>query len=190
MDNRPLILIKHAAPTLVAEVTAEHWQLSEAGRAQCVPLANRLRPHALTSIIASTEVKAIETGQLVARQLGLPFDTGLGLHEHDRSNIPLVPRDEFEAHMADFFANPMDLLYGCETAHEAQSRMRNAVDRTLREYPADTLGIVTHGTVMALLLAGPNHLDPFQLWLQLSTPSFAVVTTPDLLIRELVTDVG
>lgn len=80
--------------------------------------------------------------------------------------------------MAAFFASPHELVYGRETAHEALTRFRNALDRTLREHPAGTLAIVTHGTVMALLLAAANRLDPNQLWLRLATPSFVVVTYP------------
>jgi broad specificity phosphatase PhoE len=187
MTPRKLILIKHAESLLTAEVTAERWQLTDRGRAQCLSLADRLAPHAPSIIVASAEPKAIETGQILARRLKLPFETELGLHEHDRSNVPLVPREMFEEEMRRFFANPHEQVYGLESAEEARSRFAAAVTRVCREYPEGNLAIVTHGTVIALLLAAPNNRDVFELWKQLSTPSFAVVDPANGLISELVT---
>lgn len=189
MGPARFILAKHAEPALTPEVTAERWQLTDAGRAQCARLAERLRAHAPGRIISSTEPKAIETGQLVSRQLGLPFDSEIGLHEHDRSNVPLVPRDAFEANMQRFFSLPHELVYGRESADEARVRFQSALARVLRQYPADTPAIITHGTVIALLLAVPNSLDAFSLWKSLGTPSFVVVESPTWRIVETVASI-
>jgi broad specificity phosphatase PhoE len=190
MPPRKLILIKHAESLLTPEVTAERWQLTDRGRAQCVPLAERLRTYAPSNIIASTEPKAIETGQIISRQLKVPFETELGLHEHDRSNVPLVPREMFEEEMRRFFSTPHELVYGLESAEEARNRFAAAVTRVLREYPEGTIAIVTHGTVIALLLAAANGRDVFQLWKELGTPSFAVVDPGNWRIETLVADIA
>ena len=190
MNGRSVILIKHAEAVLTAEVTAEHWQLSDRGRQQCLPLADRLAPHSPSIILSSTEPKAIETGQLISRRLKLPFDTALGLHEHDRSNVALVPREHFEQEMRRFFINPHDLVYGRESAEETKSRFLASVARVCRENPAGNLGLVTHGTVIALLLAAANQRDPFDLFRQLATPSFAIVEPGTWRIQTLVTDIA
>ena len=187
---RSLILVKHAQTVLTPDVTAERWPLSPAGRAQCLPLAQRLAPLQPTMVVASTELKAIETGQLIARQLKVPFETALGLHEHDRSNVPLVPREQFEGHMRQFFETPHELVYGLETADEAYARFHAAVGQVLRVYPQGPLALVTHATVMALLLARSNNRAAFDLWLELAAPSFAVVDAATFALRELVTTIA
>ena len=190
MEPRTLLLIKHAETQLTPEVTAERWTLTDRGRAQSRLLAERLRSYAPAIIVASAEPKAIETGQLVAAHLKIPLDTELGLHEHDRSNVPLVAREEFEAHMKAFFADPHALVYGNETAYEAHRRFSLAVTKVLRENPAGTIGIVAHGTVMALLLAGPNQRDVFEFWRSLTTPCVVVVDTGSWRIQTLITDIA
>lgn len=189
MQTRQLILVKHAETLLTADVTAEHWPLTPEGRAQCPGLARKLLPLEVTEIISSTEPKAIETGQIVARELHLPFESALGLHEHDRSNVQLVARERFEEHMRQFFQMPHEVVYGRESADDAHTRFRAALIRLLREHPAGTLAVVTHGTVMALLLARANRRDPFALWLELASPSFAVVDAGTFALQDLVTAV-
>lgn len=186
MQTRQLILVKHAQTLLTPEVTAEGWPLSPAGRAQCLPLAERLAGKQPARVVASTELKAIETGQIIARQLKIPFETALGLHEHDRSNVPLVPRERFEEQMRQFFESPHEIVYGLESADEAYDRFHIAVVKVLREHPAGTLALVTHATVMALLLARNNGRAAFELWRGLASPSFALVDAATFALREIV----
>jgi broad specificity phosphatase PhoE len=40
------------------------------------------------------------------------------------------------------------------------------------------VAISTHGTVMTLLVARANNLDPFTFWSQLELPSFIVLKLP------------
>ena len=186
MSKRTLILVKHAETLLTPEVTAERWPLTPRGREQCPALARRLGEYGLTKVVASTELKAIETGQLVARQLKVEFETAIGLHEHDRSNVPLIPREQYEERMRQFFAAPQELVYGRESADEALARYRAAVVKVHRENPDETLAIVSHGTVMALLLAQANRRGAFELWLALGSPSLAVVEAETFALCELV----
>src|SRR6266581_9482926 len=111
-----LILVKHAAPVVAPDVPAEQWRLSEQGRAACAPLAEALRKYAPRVVVASEEPKARETGELVARHLGVPFHTAPGLHEHDRSNVPHLRSGEFISLMEVLFRKPNQLLLGRETA--------------------------------------------------------------------------
>ena len=186
---RKLILIKHAAPEVVPNVTPEAWVLSERGRALCRPLAEAVRSHAPAVVVSSTEPKAAETGELVASALGVPFETAPGLHEHDRSNVPHMPSREFISAMELFFRRPGELVLGRETADEAEGRFRGAVMRVLDAHPTGNVAVVSHGTVIALLVAKAAGQSPFRLWRELGLPSFVVLRVPELAVEQTVASV-
>jgi broad specificity phosphatase PhoE len=59
----------------------------------------------------------------------------------------------------------------------------------LDRHPGANLAIVTHGTVMTLLIARAAGLDPFALWQSLGLPAFAVLSWPDLALLQVVESV-
>jgi broad specificity phosphatase PhoE len=185
-----LILIKHAAPEVVPSLPPEQWHLSDKGRASCDLLAEQIRPHAPKRILSSTEPKAIETAELVASRLGVQHGTAPDLHEHDRSNVPHMRSSEFISAVELFFRKPDELVLGRETARQAQERFSAAVQAVVKAHPDDEIAIVSHGTVIALLLARHSDRKAFQLWRELGLPSFAVLDAPDLRLMQMVTKIG
>jgi broad specificity phosphatase PhoE len=187
---RKLILIKHAPPEVVPDVRPERWGLSDRGRQLCTPLAEAVRPHAPAVVVSSTEPKAAQTGELLASSLAVPFETAAGLHEHDRSNVPHMPSREFISAMELFFRRPGERVLGRETADEAEARFRAAVMRVLEAHPAGNVAVVSHGTVIALMVAKAARQSPFRLWRELGLPSFVVLRLPDLAVEQTVASVG
>ena len=185
-----VILIKHAAPEVIAEVPAEHWRLSEKGRASCAPLTEALRPHAPSVIVASEEPKARETAEIIALRLGIRFEAAPNLHEHDRSNVPHMRSGEFISHMEVFFRKRHERVLGRETAREADDRFAAAVDDVLAEHPQGNVAIVAHGTVIALFLCRHGGKKPFELWREMGLPSFAVLSLPDFQITTVTRKIG
>jgi broad specificity phosphatase PhoE len=175
---RKLILVKHAPPGVVPDVPPERWVLSDEGRRCCIPLAEALRPHQPAALVSSLEPKAAETGQLVAARLGLSFATADGLQEHDRGNVPHLRSREFISMMEVFFRKPGELVLGRETAGEALRRFEAAVGRVLTDHPDGNVAVVSHGTVIALLVAKYGQRKPFELWRRMGLPSFAVLDVP------------
>ena len=180
-----LILIKHAAPEVVPGVPPEQWRLSERGRASCAALATVLRPHAPAVIISSGEPKAAETGELLADASGVPFHTAPGLHEHDRSNVPHMRSGDFISSMEVLFRKPDQLVLGKETASGALKRFRNALDDVTEQYGGQnkTLAVVSHGTVIALLLEQCGGRRGFDVWRAMKLPSYAVLGLPDMKVQ-------
>jgi broad specificity phosphatase PhoE len=166
-----LFLIRHANVVRDLTVPSHEWKLSENGRSCTMQLAHKLT-HNPTRLITSTEAKAIETGQILADIWGIPCTTAPNLHEHDRRGVPYLPdKAEFERTISQFFNHPDEPIFGNETAVQALTRFKTAVATQLEKYPLDTLGIVSHGTVMALLISYYNpDLDPFSFWQSLSMP--------------------
>lgn len=181
-----LILVKHSSPEVVPSVPASQWHLSESGRAQCTILAERLCIHRPDVVMASSEPKAAETAQIVTDLLGLPLEMNDTLREHDRSNVPFASTEDFDAAVARFFIEPQRLILGRETADQAHERFAAAVEAIIARYPAATVAVVTHGTVMALFVARAAAIDPFPLWRRLGTPAFIVLSLPDRQILTVV----
>jgi broad specificity phosphatase PhoE len=177
---RHLILVKHSLPEIFPDVPAAQWQLSDEGRRRCAALAERLRPYQPVALVASREPKATETGALVASALDTPFATAEGLHEHDRSNVGWASSEDFAAAVERFFARPSELVMGRETADAARERFARAVEQVLAEHPTGNLAIVAHGTVITLLVAAHNPIEPFPLWQRLGLPSFVALALPGM----------
>ena len=79
--------------------------------------------------------------------------------------------------MERFFAQPTDRVFGEESANEARARFAEAINAVLRAHPDRTLGIVAHGTVIALYAAPYFHTGAAALWQRLQHPSFVVIDT-------------
>jgi broad specificity phosphatase PhoE len=141
-------------------------------------------------IVSSEEPKAAESAQLVAERLGVPWHTAAGLHEHDRSNVPHMRSGEFISMMELFFRKPPEHVLGRETADQARSRFRSAVDQVLNEHPDGNVAVVSHGTVIALLLAEMGQRTPFQTWRAMGLPSYAVVSLPEWTIEQSADRIG
>jgi broad specificity phosphatase PhoE len=153
--------------------------LSAEGRLRCRPFAESLRPYGLSQLVTSVEPKAAETGSLIGEALGIPVTMADGLHEHVRTHGPWLGRDAFEQSVQRFFDYPDALVFGEETASEAYRRFDATVQRVLTEYSADTLAVVTHGTVLTLFFRAHCNIQPFPFWQRLRMPDYFAVTLPD-----------
>lgn len=187
--DRRLFLIRHSLPEFATGIPASQWRLSDEGRRRCQPLADRLAAYKLTSIISSEEAKAIETGQICAGRLSLPFETAPGLHEHQRGVVnDLGSREAFEAQVGRFFEQPDKLVFGRETANQAYARFSKAIAAVVAQHPSGNLAVVSHGTVMTLFVARATDLAPFPFWKSLGLPAFAVLSLPALDLLEVVAE--
>ena len=181
-----VILIKHAPPVVQPNLPPEQWPLSAEGLQRAEKLAMQLAEHGIHRVFSSEEIKAVETARVIVDKLAIPLATVHDLHEHDRSNVPHMPTREFISAIAQFFQKRDELVLGRETADQAEQRFTSAVKKLIKEYPQETLAIVSHGTVMSLLLSRHGGGDAFQLWRRLGLPSFVVMTIPDLQITTIV----
>lgn len=182
--SRTLHLIKHARPGPVPGVPAHEWRLAP-GALDSVPgLAARLQPTP-GLIVSSEEAKARETGQALAAHLRVSFRSMLGLHEQLRYTVPLHedPAD-FQAGIARFFAHPGEVVFGEENANDARTRFGNAVRAVMLAHPdEESVAIVAHGTVMALLVAEAGGLEPLEVWRGLGLLDVVTVEWPGLGVR-------
>lgn len=170
-----LILVKHAMPVIVPDAPSPTWLLSDEGRDAAARLATALAAYQPVAVVSSVEPKAVETGNIIAAHLNLTATTAPGLHEHERDVVPYDDTERFHQRMQRFFAEPASVVYGTESADAAHARFESAVRSALAAHPSGTLIVVAHGTVISLLVARANNIDPFPFWKGLDLPSLVVV---------------
>jgi broad specificity phosphatase PhoE len=83
-------------------------------------------------IFASSERKARDAAQIFADALGLGgYSVIAKLGENDRSATGFLAKDEFEATVDAFFAQPLKSIRGWEPAADAQARIVGAVEEAV-----------------------------------------------------------
>lgn len=184
-----LILIKHSLPVMDTSVPAAQWQLSDEGRQRCALLVRAITSYAPGQVVCSCEPKARETGKLVAAQLRIPWQVAENLHEHERPQAGLLSQQDFHNKIEEFFKHPDQLLFGAETAHQAQSRFCRALDGLLAEYQEQNLAVVAHGTVISLFMAHATGMAAFPLWRRLGLPAAVVLSLPDFKLEKVIENV-
>lgn len=173
--TKHLILVKHSLPEVVESLPAKQWKLSEEGRTRAKLLAERIVPYQPEVVVCSTELKAKETAEIIARTYQMEFHVAGGLHEHDRSKVPYLSRDELDTSIRGFFQKPDTLVFGKETANQAHARFERAVRFVLNSYLHQTIVIVAHGTVISLYVSRLTGVSDLSLWQELGLPSFVVL---------------
>ena len=185
-----LILVKHSLPEVIPAIPAKQWGLSKAGQARCKTLAEKIAPYSPDILISSVEPKAVETAQIVARQMDKPFRTFEDLHEHDRTGVEFLDQERFESRVHEFFRHPDKLVMGKETASQACERFSKALASIEMEYPGKNAVVVSHGTVITLFVEKVTGLEPFPFWKKLDLPSFVVFSLPGYKLMMTVESVG
>ena len=181
-----LILVKHSLPEIAEDLPANEWELSDEGRILARKLAVRLNGFRPELIISSVEPKAKQTAEIIAAEHDLELQFIEGLHEHDRSKVGYLHRDQFQAAVCEFFEEPGRLIFGSETADACHARFQQAVHSILDQNFGKTVVIVAHGTVISLFVSRLTGISGWSLWNELALPSFIVVDmqTAALIERE------
>ncbi len=188
-----LVLVKHSLPEIDETKPAKEWQLGFEGRVRCKALADALMGYHPDVVISSVEPKALQTARMLVGLLDeptLPWETMEGLHEHDRSDVKYLGRDEFEKSVEEFFAKPSQKIFGGETADEAHDRFARAIRAALAKHGERTMIVVTHGTVISLFVSRLAKIDPFPLWKGLELPSYIVLAFPNLSLLKIANSVA
>ena len=183
--TRHLILVKHSVPEMDPDRPPHTWRLSEEGRSRAQRLGEELQSFTPEILVSSDEPKARETAEILAEKLRLDLHVLPDLHEHDRSNVPFLPHDAFEFSVQDFFHRPDELVFGKETASEADARFYRAVHTLLNAHRDKTVVIVSHGTVISLFVARLTGSPALELWKRLGLPSFVAMdlSSSTLIVR-------
>lgn len=182
MAAADVVLVRHARPVLRAGVPAREWKLDDGAAAACRALATEVEARLaaagrrVTRLWSSTEPKAVGTAEALGDAWGLaPEGTHPGLDEHRRGPLPIVDDVAWRETVGRMFAEPDELVLGEETAAQARARFTAALEEVA--VGEGVTAVVTHATVMTLLLAEPNGLEPLALWGSLRLPDALFVSS-------------
>ena len=148
--TRTSFVITHPEVTIDPLVPVPAWGLSPVGRTRAAALSGTPWAASVGRIVCSTERKAIETAEILGRDLGLGWTADRELGEHDRSATGYLTGADYAAAVEAFFASPSVSFRGWETADQAQNRIVAAVRRWAAAADVTTAYVI-HGGVGTLL---------------------------------------
>jgi 2,3-bisphosphoglycerate-dependent phosphoglycerate mutase len=150
-----LYFIRHAQCSPSPNIHHSQWPLSETGKIQARRLTALLHSLEIQKLFSSPFDRCLETIDHFKVEANLDVAVNEDLRERLIENgishmeSPAIWKKSWE----DFnFAIPE-----CESSLEAQARFVAAVKRIVETHHGMTIGISSHGNVIALFL---NHLDP------------------------------
>jgi broad specificity phosphatase PhoE len=170
-----LYLVRHGESLVNAGMShiwlPEGSPLSERGRVQTHLLAQRLSHVHADAVIASGLLRSRQTAEIIAQDRDLPVRIVPDLHERTLGSFAfrtdLRALEEYRARFEEYDRGTQEeklrwkLAEEWESFAEAQCRFVRALEAVADDYPARTVIVVSHGTVMRTFLihAGYGTLD-------------------------------
>ena len=162
-------LVRHSPVVVEPHKSPAHWRLSDAGLAKAKELALRPQWESLTRLIASSELKAIETAVCIANTTGLPIGISPEIDEVHRPAF--VP--DYEQLVRQFFNSQVPVDW--ESITEAQGRVQRFVASLARDATHEHVALVGHGLLWALArswLLGQTRPN-MEEWKAIAMPDFS-----------------
>lgn len=166
-----LLLVRHAVTDMTGKRLygrSEGIALSELGREQAAGLAKRMAEVPLDALYSSPLERCMETATPIAEACGVtvqPVEGMLELDYGDWTGRPFTSLSRTKLWREFHGATPSAPRFpGGETLAEAQARVVSAAGELVERHPKGTVAVVTHGDVIALVLAhyAGIHVDLFQ----------------------------
>jgi broad specificity phosphatase PhoE len=184
MTPKLLVLVKHGSPVLDPAAPAREWVLSGHGETEALHVAEQLRAYHPLDLVSSPEPKARRTAELIATVLRTRSRVVDDLREIDRRVLPIMEPEWHREMNRPIFSEPDRAVLGSESANTALLRYQAAIHAEIDGCESPHLVVVSHGTVMALLVARHNAVDAFRFWADLQCGSAVTLTLPLLRLVE------
>jgi len=143
-----VFFITHPDVAIEPSVRVPDWPLNERGRARRRAMGAHPWIRGVRRIFASSERKARDGARILADGLGLSgYSVIDDLGENDRSATGYLTKQEFEATVDAFFAQPQTSVRGWEPAADAQARIIRAVQQIVSEAGNGDFAIVSQQSI-------------------------------------------
>ncbi|MCW5316844.1 histidine phosphatase family protein [Nostoc sp. KVJ3] len=140
--------------------------LTSEGNLQAIALADLLFGLGIERVISSPFVRAYQSIVPLSERLGLSIETDNRLIERVLCTTPL---NDWRERLAESFTNLDLYLDGGESSRIAMARGIAVIDEILQQ-ETNTIAIVTHGNLMALILKHFDDRIGYAEWEKLSNP--------------------
>ena len=176
-----LIFIRHARSIPNKNVGPSKWGISKEGESDITQLAIEEDIKKIDLLFCSMERKAQLTAQGVAKALGkeqiLDIRSDKRLNEVQRDQGVFFDSEEaFKQAVKDSFEQKDQAVHSWEPVTQALNRFEEFMQELLhkKELQDETVGIVSHGTIMSLYFAkiGGYDNNPDELYKKWSTTTF------------------
>ncbi|QCO54926.1 histidine phosphatase family protein [Pseudorhodobacter turbinis] len=145
-----ILYLSHPEVKIDPQTPVLEWELSDQGRRRLRAAVKRGWPGRGWRLIASPEVKAQQTAEILSHAFGLPLHTHPEMGEVDRSATGYLPQDQHEALAKELFAQPETGPEGWESANAASARVLECFHQVMAEVSDDII-FVGHGAVGSFL---------------------------------------
>ncbi|WP_407272793.1 histidine phosphatase family protein [Radiobacillus sp. PE A8.2] len=165
-----LVMIRHCN----AEGQHKDSPLTKDGVTQAQQLAKYIDEHALSinRIISSPYLRAIESIKPYAEKNDITIEIDHRLQERMLSELPI---DDWLEVLEESFDNLDFRLPGGESSNDAFERANEVVQEAISDTNNETIAIVTHGNLLAIMLKQFGDDVGFKDWMQLSNPDLFVI---------------
>ncbi|MFN6563446.1 MAG: histidine phosphatase family protein [Nostoc sp. ChiSLP01] len=140
--------------------------LTSEGYLQAIALSNLLFGFGIERVISSPFTRAYQSIAPLAERLGLSMETDNRLAERVLCATPLA---DWRERLAESFTNLDLCLDGGESSRDAMARGIAVINEALQQ-KVETIAIVTHGNLMALILKHFDDRIGYAEWQKLSNP--------------------
>jgi probable phosphoglycerate mutase len=153
-----LILVRHGETAKNIEgklhATEDAERLTEVGIAQIAQTAQRLKDYAPAKVYASIEARAIQSGEIIARALGVACESIEGLHERDWGTFSGKPWSEVQKILSSM---NLEERYeytppGGESWKQFEGRLIHAINMLMGAHPNQNIIVVSHGGAIRALM--------------------------------------
>jgi len=129
----------------------------------------------VVAIYSSPFTRARQTLEPLAEALGLPITVVDELREKHMSDEPIPDLPAARSHMWEDFDFR---LTGGETNAEAQVRATTALKKVQSAHPSEAIAVVSHGTLMGLILNTYDSSFGYEEWRAITMPDIFRVDVP------------
>lgn len=163
-----LLVVRHAQPHDETETGGEgDPPLTDLGHAQANAVCSYLQTQGVDHIVASPMVRARQTGEPLARELGMEIEFDDDLKEAGWQLGKYIRAEENGAQYVDLLAKDPEYFYKPEGREVFSERIMRSFTRVATENPGRTVAVFCHGMVTTTLVAnalgivnGPSDLHP------------------------------
>ncbi|WP_050528674.1 histidine phosphatase family protein [Pseudorhodobacter aquimaris] len=145
-----ILYLSHPEVKIDPQVPGPEWELSDQGRRRLRAAIKRGWPGRGWRLIASPEVKAQQTAEILSQAFALPLHTHPEMGGVDRRATGYVPQDRYDLLTCALFDRPAVGPEGWESANVASARIIKCFQEVLSEVSDDMI-FVGHGAVGSFL---------------------------------------
>jgi broad specificity phosphatase PhoE len=155
-----LIFVTHPDVDVDPSRPRSEWTLSTKGFEELQNLIAKDFWGNIKSIFCSKEFKASQVAEKIAEVHNLKVIKIDGLEEINRESTGFLPEEKYRLAIEDFYIHPADSYKGWETAYEATERIKECVNRLVKESEDSYFVIIGHGMIGSCLSCWIKGIDP------------------------------